>query len=179
MGTSSIGGVIGKFVHQPRTVVAAEIDGRVHLMCIRVQHFAHGGADSPCSLNRKRVAPCHSFSTGYATRCTNNRGKRPASAMHSGIGESVHTPRHSNDSDALSQHPTVPLLYPQLTSVGIRACVTGARTRVQLPERRTKTNARTTHKHRSTLAAHDASQNAAPVSQLLGRFSEIEDLNRG
>jgi len=76
----------------------------------------------------------------------------------------------------MSQHQTAPLLYAQLTSFGIRACVTSAHTRVQLPEHRSSRTS-TRHKHYSTTAAHDASRQGTPVPQLLGRFSEIERLN--
>ena len=133
-----------KFVHPLRTLVAAEIDSRVHLMRIRVQHFAHGGADRPRSLNLKRVSPCHSSCTGHCTRFSNNRRKQPASAVHSDIGESVHNTAPLEGQPCISQHPTAPLLYAQLTSAGTPACATSAHTRVQLPEHRTKTNAHQT-----------------------------------
>ena len=92
-----------KFVHPLRTLVAAEIHSRVHLMRIRVQHFPYGGADGPRSLNLKRVSPCHSSRTGYCTQFSNNRRKQqPAAAVHSDIGESVHNaaPHRSNDNRA-------------------------------------------------------------------------------
>jgi hypothetical protein len=129
-----------KFVHPLRTLLAAEIGSRVHPMRTRVQRLGHGGADRPRSLNLKRVSPYHSSCTGHYRRFSNNRRKQqPAAAVHSDIGESVHTAPLEGQ-PCISQHPTAPLLYAQLTSAGIPACATSAPTRVQLPKHRAKTN---------------------------------------
>jgi hypothetical protein len=167
-----------KFVHPLRTLVAAEIDSRVYLMRIRVQHFPRGGAERPRSLNLKRVSPCHSSSTGQCTRFSNNRRRQPVLALHSDIGESVHKqPRRANDSRAYpSTQPhhccthNSPLPAHQLAQL--------ARTLACNYRNTERKRTCTRHKHWSTAAAHDASQQETPVSQLLGRFSEIQHLNR-
>ena len=52
--------VVRKSAHQLRTLVTAGIDSRAHLTRVLAQHCAHGGADTPGSLNLRRVSPCHS-----------------------------------------------------------------------------------------------------------------------
>jgi hypothetical protein len=156
-----------------RTLLAAEIGSRIHPMRRRVQHLGHGGADRPRSLNLKRVSPCHSSCTGHCTRFSNNRHR-----LYTPIAvNQCTTPRRSKDSrvypstqphHCCTQNSHLPAYQlAQLARTLACNCRNTERKRM-----------RTRHKHSSTTAAHDASQQGAPVSQLLGRFSEIEDLNR-
>ncbi len=167
-----------KFVHQLRTLVAAEIDSRVYLMRIRVQHFPRGGAERPRSLNLKRVSPCHSSSTGQCTRFSNNRRKQPVLALHSDIGESVHKQlRRSKDSRAYPStqphhcctHNSHLPAYQLAQLARPLACNCRNTERKRTPTR---------HRHCSTTAVHDASQQGSPVSQVLRRFSGIAHLIR-
>lgn len=166
-------------VHQLRTLAAAEIDSRVHLMRIHVQHLAYGAMQTDCGvLNLKRVSPCHSFSTGHYTQFSNSRTlTTTASAVHSDFGESAQH-RAAQMTACISQHPTTQLLYVQPARIAAPAFPTRARTVACNCRNAERKRTRTGHKHSSTTTAHDASQQDGPASQLLGRFSEIGRFDR-
>ena len=175
--------VVWKFAHQLHILVATGIDSRVHLMRILAQHCAHGGADRPRSLNLKRVAPCHSSCTSPCTRFGNNQrvsNNNWQRMCHTDAGGSVHNtaPRRSNDSRVHSS--------PNRTTAvrTTRAC-----RRTSLCNLRAHSFAAiagTPNRNEHSACTRTASSwlhtmhrnSAARMSQLLGRFSEIEDLNR-
>jgi hypothetical protein len=145
---------------------------------ILAQHCAHGVADRPRSLNLKRVAPCHSSCTSPCTRFGNSQRVRNDNSQRV-CPPTLMDPRTTQCRSARTtagniHRPTAPLLCAQPANRRTGLFSLRAHNLAQLPA----LQAGTSNSTGTRLGHHGRThRNSAPrVSQLLRRFSVIEDL---